>query len=447
MSQSPEASAPNVWPLLTSAHRVFTTGVDSEAVKARLRAAGMTTESAPDAADAVGLLDAVAGQHHDRPLALLVSGAPWPGSDAGLARSQLAALGSRVGWRVSLASDGLLVMTLGTDAPARMRWVGSRDAPAMRVLFRNMFGHEMSVEHWCWKYSAGNGSGLALWINGEMVAHYGGATRQVRVFGDVMQACQVCDVMVSPAGRAALARRGPLAYLTATFLEHQIGHGLPHAIGFGFPSERAFRVAQRLGLYVAVDEIVSLHWPALSSAASPARRGDWRVRAAPLDLTILHEGTRPWRRAEDLWATMAAAFRGSVLGERSPAWLRKRYGQRPDFHYDALLLTSKMTARWLGIVVTRAHDDYLEIVDLIGAPRHFAALVHVARGVAATKGLHKVQAWITASHAHLLRTSDDADVVMHKPGIRVPFNAHTSGLDPALFVGKWFLMSGDSDFR
>jgi hypothetical protein len=29
----------------------------------------------------------------------------------------------------------------------------------------------------------------------------------------------------------------------------------------------------------------------------------------------------------------------------------------------------------------------------------------------------------------------------------VPANVHTAGPDPARLVGKWFLMSGDSDFR
>lgn len=409
----------------------------------RLRAAGKTAQPAPAAADPIELFDELAEQSHGKAWALLVCANPRPERDGQVMRAQLIALGARLGWTVSVVSDILWVFMPGVRSTARIRWVVRQDASAMRRLFQEMFGHEMSAEHWDWKYGAGNGSGLALWIDGEMVAHYGGTTRRVRALGEPMLACQVCDVMVSPKGRAALARRGPIAHLTATFLEHRIGHHLPHAIGFGFPSERAFGVAQRLGLYVPVDEVVSLHW----NSGRPARRDLWRMRAAPFDLSALQAGSGPWRQVERLWACMALALRASVLGERTPAWLRRRYLDRPGLVYEVLCLTSVVTRRSLGLVVMRLHTDFLEIVDLIGAPRHFGDLIRIARNAAAARGVPNVQAWISASHAHLLRQGDAADATEHKLGIRVPFNAHTAGPDPARFVDKWFLMSGDSDFR
>lgn len=434
------------WDLLTAVQVVYILGshdIHCDTMAERLRAAGKTVQAAPDAADPAELFDALAEQSHGRAWALLGCGNPWPGRDGQVMRAQLMALGARLGWTVNVVSDTLWVFMPGVRSTARIRWVARKDASAMRRLFQGMFGHEMSAEHWDWKYAAGKGSGLALWIDGEMVAHYGGTTRRVRALGEAMLACQVCDVMVAPQGRAALARRGPLAHLTATFLEHRIGHQLPHAIGFGFPSERAFGVAQRLGLYVPVDDIVSLHW----ASALPARRGHWRMRAAAFDLSTLQEGSGPWRQVERLWASMALAFRASVLGERTPDWLRRRYLQRPELVYEVLCLSSVVTRRSLGLVVMRLHTDFLEIVDFIAAPQHFADLIRIARNAAAAKGLPNVQAWISASHAHLLRQGDAADATEHKLGIRVPFNAHTQGPDPARFVDKWFLMSGDSDFR
>ena len=446
-----QALASRVLALMAPAQRgavVMVVGEGSESIAHELRDAGCAAHAVPAMLDAVSGLDAQCTAHADLTPSLLVLGHRDTPDGALSWSSRLAAHGARLGWVVTPLHDAVFFMSSATAPALRMRWIGVAEGAVMRELFRSLFGHEMDLDHWRWKYEGGGGSGLGLWMNGELVAHYGGMTRAVRAFGQPMLACQVCDVMVSAKGRATLARNGPLVRLTSTFLEHQIGHGLPHAIGFGFPSERAFGVAQRLGLYVAVDEIVMLQWP----AEGRARQSDRLVRVAPLMLCALQEGSHDWRRIERLWQAMARSFSTSVLGERTPQWLRRRYGQRPGVIYEALVASSLLTGQWRGMVVMRTHDTYLEIVDLIAVPAQFGTLIHLARRHAALKGLQTVQAWITASHQGLLGAKDgEGDAAtgceVHKIGIQVPANVHTAGPDPARLVGKWFLMSGDSDFR
>lgn len=321
----------------------------------------------------------------------------------------------------------------------QLRWVGAADAPAVRELFARIFDHEMSAALWEWKYGAGRGAGLGLWEGGELVAHYGGTAREVVAMGEPMRACQVCDVMVAAKARAALARRGPLARVTAAFLEAQIGDGLPHRIGFGFPSDRHFGVAKHLGLYAAVDEVVLLRWNGPPAAASPRWWG-----GEAIDPAALREGSREARIVGGLWPAMASAFRDSALGIRSAAWLRHRYGERPGIRYRMHHLFHRLTRRSAGIAVTRDHDGWVEIADLIAEPCRFALLIDAVRRAAAASGAGRVEAWITASHAHLLQHDNAERLPL---GIIVPANSHTPGPAPTRFERRWFLMSGDTDFR
>ncbi len=311
----------------------------------------------------------------------------------------------------------------------------------MRALYERIFGHPMSEAFWHWKYGQGRGVGLGLWQDEQLVAHYGGTARDVLAFGKPLRACQVCDVMVAPEARGGLARRGPLAITTAAFLEAQIGDGLPHAIGFGFPSDRHHGVAERMRLYEAVDEMLRFEWPARRVPLP------WSLRERRIDLATLDGASAEGRLLERLWQRMQRHFEDRVIGTRSAAWLRHRYGQRPEVPYEAWLLWSRWSGRASGLAVVRRHADRLELLDLVGEPARFAALVALAQRVAARAALPAVEMWITASQRQLFTGAGFDAAAIAKPGIVVPANVHTPGLPPAQLRDKWFLLSGDTDFR
>jgi hypothetical protein len=355
---------------------------------------------------------------------------------AALGLLQRRQLGLQAGQRL-----GLFLRLQQTHRPLqRTCTVTTGSAEAMRGLFRQVFGHDMDASHWQWKYAQGHGQAVALLEGGQMVAHYGGLTRNLNVMGQLMLGCQVCDVMVSPQARRSLARRGPLYRMAATFLETQIGWGLPHAVGFGFPSLRHHEVADRMKLYAAVDRMVQLAWPAQSSAEvqkTPVR--DVTTFAGP-------EGRR-WRRTADrLWQGMAADLHNVVLGVRDSDWLQWRYVDRPGVTYPVLLVCSRWLRRPLGLVVLRRRDDALELMDLVGRPRHWPALLAVARSRAAAEGLPQLRCWVTASQQSRLAGLAADQPQVQDLSIVVPACSHTPGPDVAMFKDRWFLMSGDADF-
>jgi hypothetical protein len=327
-----------------------------------------------------------------------------------------------------------------TELPsARLVDVTATRSVAMRRLFEAVFGDAMSAAYWAWKYGEGRGHAVGLEHEGELLAHYGGLSRELRLFGRPAWGCQVCDVMVAPKANRSLARRGPMQRIAATFLEGQIGFGLPHAVGFGFPSGRHHGVADRLGLYAAVDRIVQLAWPADAAAGSGVRLQPLGERDAAL--------LPAQRRAIDaLWQQMAADLQDVALGVRDARWLRWRYLQRPGVDYELWLVQSRWWRRPLAVLALRRHADALELLDLVAPQRHFALALAVARARAAALGLPILRCWITASQRQRLCAGTQAQAQEHDPGIRVPCNLHTPALPPSALRDRWFLMGGDADF-
>jgi hypothetical protein len=308
---------------------------------------------------------------------------------------------------------------------------------AMRQLFADVFRHEMTPEHWQWKYGDGRGRGVALMRGERMVAHYGGVTRRVLSRGEPVLASQSCDVMVDRRGQAGLVRQGPMAQVASTFIEQQLGWGQPHRLGFGFPSDRAFGAAERLGLYEAVDAVTRASWP----AAAPSGR----EVAEPLHAADLLPGGRRRAAVEGLWRQMAESMREQVVCVRDADWLHHRYFARPGIAYEAFYLRRRWTRRPVGVVVLRRHEGHIDVLDLVGPPAAFPALIAQARRHAAGLGLQRVDCWITVSQLHLLSAIDPPAFSATPLGITVPTNVHTPGPVDEL-KGRWFLLAGDADF-
>lgn len=313
-----------------------------------------------------------------------------------------------------------------------------RSAPAMRRLFEEVFGHPLSQAEWDWKYGQSRGQALALEHDGQLLAHFGGITRQVVYGAEQVLACQVCDVAVSPRARSSLSRRGPLYALTTEFLGEQIGWGRPHLLGFGFPTDRAFAVAQRLGLYEEVDQMCSVSWPSKVSrpwdalTVQPFKAQDLLLRGGEL---------------KSLWTMMRSDLDGCILGVRTPAWLKHRYLDHPRHRYELHGVHRPWSREWLGVVVWRRHPQHLEWVDAVAPQGAWPQLLKASQSAAARMGLPEVQVWTTRSQAKRFMSLQPELAKLRSLAIQVPANAYSPGPSPALLRDRWFLMAGDTDFR
>ncbi len=376
--------------------------------------------------------------------------------ELGVSDDQLATLdASNTAYREKYARGRYGYFLLRLRRTSRPRWqpgrIGGRGIDQMRTLFAEVFGHEMSATHWQWKYGDGHGLGIGVWqcvaddggiiADPPLIAHYGGLVRDIRYFGRPAQALQCGDVMVASAGRATLSRRGPMFLATATCLEHEIGYGTPHLVGFGFPNERAYRLPERLGLYAEVGRMVEVTWRPL--AVRPALRLAVR-RLNPTD------GDAD-ARMEACWMAMQASLGDHIVGVRDARYLRHRYLAHPDKSYQLHLVQRRFGGAPLGLLVLRVIDDAAgggrrcELLDMVGATEWMPVLIHHARRIAAGLNCTHLFAWLAANLLPRLALPADADVADLK--ICIPANRWTAGPDIDAQRDKWWLTGGDTDFR
>lgn len=319
------------------------------------------------------------------------------------------------------------------------RWTtalaGDGDRAEIRELFATVFGHAMPDAFWQWKYGDGRGHAVvARDAQGHMVAHYGGISRPIRYLGRDELAVQICDVMVEQRERGVLTRKGPFYLVTAEFLERYIGFGRKHLVGFGFPSLRHLRLAQKQGLYAQVDTIQELRWPA-------GGRLSLHLAVQPLDWT----DPRLADTIDTLWQEMQASLSDRIVPVRDAAWWRFRYEGHPQFSYRAYVLKNRLTRRPLGcLAVKTGTDEQWELMDWIAPRERAPQMIAAVRALAARAGAGMVSGWFSASVMQAVQ-STNPDIV--EIGVGVPTNILTPGPAAEELTGRWWLSGGDTDFR
>jgi hypothetical protein len=316
------------------------------------------------------------------------------------------------------------------DGSLTLDWATAADEASLLLLFERAFGHRMAAEQWRWKYEGVEPTGSIALRAGEPVAFYGGIPRRVLHFGTSRLAVQISDVMVLPEERGILKRHGAFFLTTRAYAERYVGPDRAYAFAFGFPSERHARLGEHLGLYARVDDIVEATWTALD--ARPSVRYKARL-LQPDEVRIV----------DDLWHRMSSHLSDFCIGVRDAAHVSHRFLAHPTVKYLPLLVTHRLTAAPLGLVVLRDHNDSgLELLDAIAEPASIPVLVKIARRAAARLGRERLFAWLTpCASKHF-----EADVVT-RAGVPVPTIIWGTSPDLEKLRGHWWLTGGDSDFR
>jgi Acetyltransferase (GNAT) domain len=313
-----------------------------------------------------------------------------------------------------------------------LRWLRQDDFEHWHVLFQACFGHSISKHQWHWKYRDTDRLGIAAFEGTRMVAFYGGMPRQLLAMGRQIAGIQVGDVMVHPDFRNTLSRSGPFQMVASTFLEQNFSPTAPYQLGFGFPNERAFKVAQRLGLYRQVDEVIQINLAPTQSRLMP-----W------LSLTTQSiDALLP--SVNSLWVAMQTGFRGSILGFRDVSFFKSRYADPIGFAYEWLALRNRLTGKIHCIAICRQRSEGLEILDMLGHPNTFAQTIHGICGHPSYSRLPNIFMWTTKSHLHLFSRTK---LTLTQLGICVPTNCWVPGDFVENIDQRWWLTGGDTDFR
>lgn len=302
-------------------------------------------------------------------------------------------------------------------------------------LFERCFDVPFSAAVWQWKYGDGRGRAVGARQHGELIAHYGGAPREIRYFGTPSRAIQICDVMVLPEHRSFVSRDTLFFKAAATFLEQQIGNCAEHLLGFGFPNARVLKVACRLGLYDVTDSFIELHYPRVGSADADGLR--------VLPLALASEDCRAV--VEPCWQRMARSLQAAIVGVRDLDYLQYRYCRHPLWAqggYESLVVWAEDADAPVAIVVLKGLGQERLLMDIVGAVQDMPAALEAVRRTLAASQLG-LQARITRAQAEALHLPGTQ---VHELDIEIPCNVWTRGPSAATLAGAWWLTAGDMDF-
>lgn len=349
----------------------------------------------------------------------------------------LSAIGARCGFipiepqaAEAAANLGSFVRIFRKAATPRwqLRHMRDGDYAEIAVLFQEVFGHPLTRELWAWKYANGRGNAVLASRDGVLVAHYGGMYREILLCGKPDWAYGGSDVMVHPKERGVMTRQGPFLLTAATTAE------IYGPVAFGFPTERAMMVAERMGLYTKAGQMAEVRWQPATTRARLRTRVRNLLRGNPRDQNLV----------DGLWAEMANNLQHSVVGVRDWKFLEHRYFDHPHNQYEVLAVTSRLTGRALGVMVLRRLEDSCELLDVIAPLSNLALVVDQARRMTASWALSYLYCWITSNHAHHFVSCDGEDKLLN---MFIPTSCWTDDPRVDMLKDKWWLMSGDTDFR
>ena len=347
------------------------------------------------------------------------------------------AIGARCGFTAVELADDSLIGSPGLFARAFRKTVTPRwqlrhmrpgDYAEIAVLFQEVFGHPLSRELWEWKYASGHGDAVLASRDGVLIAHYGGMYREILLCGKPEWAYGGSDVMVHPNERGVMTRQGPFLLTAATTAE------IYGPVAFGFPTERAMLVAEKMGLYTKAGQMAEVRW----EPAVPGFRMRSRVR------TLIRGRSADHELVDQLWRAMAKDLREGVVGVRDWAHLERRFLDHPHNQYELLVVTSRLTGSPLGVMVLRRLENTCELLDVIAPLANLALIVDQARRMASLWGLAYLYCWITANFAPLFVACAGKEEALN---LHIPTSCWTDDPRVNMLKGRWWLTSGDTDFR
>lgn len=329
----------------------------------------------------------------------------------------------------------LLSFRRGQSPKWRLKLFNQQDFDAVQVLFQSAFHERLSLDFWRWKYASEHAHQLCIWQGNTLVAHYGGIPRDILYFGQCKTAVQIGDVMVHPSQRGVLTKTGPFFRMAATFLERYIGFGQPFLLGFGFPNARAMKVAEHLGLYEEVGQMVEISW----------QLSDRSEKALSCLRCLNQKNIKAYSSViDEIWQLMAVDLQTALVGVRDAPYLLKRYLNHPQQRYHIFLVQNRLTQKAYGVVVLSINQQRGEIIDIISSLKHIPLLVFHAQRFARLSGCEQLFCQVTDNFSAHFKTKDSNEKILD---IRIPSNCWTSGPSSKMIKGQWWLMAGDMDFR
>ncbi len=300
-----------------------------------------------------------------------------------------------------------------------------------RKLFQKVFGHTINTAYWNWKYpSSVENQTLVGIADGQLVAHYGIMSRQLKIDGKCITAAQVGDVMVDPDCRGGLGKSIFTMMAKHTMKQMAPDEELPYGrnaycVGFGFPHGRKMKLAARMALYQdrgALNEVLikaSGQHSENSSDVEAFQSADERFRVC-------------WEAA---WQAMQSASPGICLINRNWQYLLSRYWFHPAKKYQFARVGEAVVVFQLETV------SRLRILDYLGPLDGF---VDTIRLLLTAFNRSEAICWIIQWQMEKLQDDGNIELINNSASLAVLFSENGQWSQYSEY--PWWVTMGDTDF-
>lgn len=283
-------------------------------------------------------------------------------------------------------------------------------------LHRKVFGSDMDIDFWNWKYPyylAAN-SPYAI-SNGKLIAYYGVIPRNYINSGVVYKGFQAADVMIDKNHRGKIS-----SSMFMRLIEFGGDAIRQKYVVYGFPHKRHYVLGRRLKLYELVQELNAF------SLKSSEVKVDDRPSYTKSEVSDISLEDYNFRYSK---------FSGSAPGgflERSFSYYFYRYGNHPVFDYKIFIDSD-------SLFVVRIDGESVQIMDYLGDVASFPEKLMSLSGVTELRGM-VLTGW----------TALNPDDFLNFSGIKVSssgaFFVRSDFEGTGMDCNKFWVSMGDTDF-
>jgi hypothetical protein len=304
------------------------------------------------------------------------------------------------------------------------------DEEAVRTLFSQCFGKEMSHDVWSWKYEKspwGSTAAVAIYED-TIIAHYGGLKMKFCHQGKSFDVYQPCDVMTHPKYRARIfSRRGAMVRAGEFFYKAN-----PMDFAFGFPSERhAVLGTKQLG-YTEHRYVTLLH----KEVSGIRHILNFKLRT-----------DTGWNYVNDveidaLWQATKVDYGLSV--EKISRYIFWRYRDNPSKQYEPLIVRNRFGKALKAFAVFCRKENELAVLDFFCArDLNITTLFRIFENAAIRYGLKGIRLWMNPKE-DIFRIFIDYGYRAEK-GVPYIFKILNRELTPLFLFDKYYYRMGDYD--
>lgn len=256
-------------------------------------------------------------------------------------------------------------------------------------LFKDVFGREMTIDEWRWKYRGQGSEGIysvvAVNSDDEIVGHYGGVPLRTLYMGNEIGILSVCDVMIQPKSRGFWL----LKRINAFFMQAAIKNGFK--LCYGFPTEKTLMLpAEKLGIIERCTKI----FDAKKDVCFNNNLNRFFFRLLPLNFDD--------ERIKRLWEAVKGNLEFTVI--RGMDYLRWRYRDNPVSSYELWGLTKRWGRNLYALAVLKKDStENLLVADLIFKEDALIPLLQKVENLAYSKRKRCLILWMPEKYHPLLR--------------------------------------------